>query len=161
MLSINMDDVMNVITSIKSYLIVMAVAIVLAIIIAIAVGKMKASKKKLIRGSAILAAILAIVICLNQILTGPMKTMINLVTGGGTINAATSDAAAELCVKIGDEGIALLENTDDILPLAADAKLNVFGWASINPILGGAGSGGCRHVGPGLDSSGAQCLGLH
>ena len=105
MLSINMDDVMNVITSIKSYLIVMAVAIVLAIIIAIAVGKMKASKKKLIRGSAILAAILAIVICLNQILTGPMKTMINLVTGGGTINAATSDAAAELCVKIGDEGI--------------------------------------------------------
>ena len=151
MLAINMDDVMNVVTSIKSYLIVMAVALVLAIIIAIAVSKMKASKKKLIRGSAILAALLAIVICVNQILTGPMKTMINLVTGGGTIDAQTSDAAAELCVKIGDEGIALLENTDAILPLAADAKLNVFGWASINPILGGAGSGALNDAYPSTD----------
>ena len=34
----------------------------------------------------------------------------------------------------------LLEN-EGILPLAAGTKLNVFGWASTNPMLGGGGSG--------------------
>ena len=34
----------------------------------------------------------------------------------------------------------LLQN-DGVLPLAAGTKLNVFGWASTNPMLGGGGSG--------------------
>ena len=50
-------------------------------------------------------------------------------------------------VQIGEEGIVMLENDDSTLPLASGAKLNVFGWASINPILGGAGSGAGAIVG--------------
>ena len=141
MLSINMADVMNVITSIKGYLIAMAVAVIAAIAIIIAVGKMKKSKKNLIRGGALIAMLAAIVICVNMICTGPMSTMLDLVSGGGTIDTETAEKAKALAIQIGEEGIAMLENNDNALPLAEGTKLNVFGWASTKPILGGAGSG--------------------
>ena len=141
MLSINMADVMNVITSIKGYLIAMAVALIAAIAIIIAVGKMKKSKKNLIRGGALIAMLAAIVICVNMICTGPMSTMLDLVSGGGTIDTETAEKAKALAIQIGEEGIAMLENNDNALPLAEGTKLNVFGWASTKPILGGAGSG--------------------
>ncbi|MBQ9421348.1 MAG: glycoside hydrolase family 3 C-terminal domain-containing protein [Lachnospiraceae bacterium] len=140
MLSINMSDVMNVITSIKSYLIAIAVIIVAAIVISIAVSKMAKPGKRLARGSALLAAILGVCVCVNMICSGPMSTMLDLVSGGGTIDEATSEAAKELAVTIDEEGTMLLEN-EGILPMAAGSKLNVFGWASTNPMLGGGGSG--------------------
>lgn len=53
--------------------------------------------------------------------------------------AAQSDA---LCQKIAEEGIALLRNERNTLPLA-DKKVNLFGWASIDNgfLLSGIGSG--------------------
>ena len=140
MLSINMSDVMNVITSIKSYLIAIGVIIVAAIIIALAVGRMAKPTKRLIRGTALVAAIAGIAICVNMICSGPMSTMLDLVSGSGTIDEETSASAKELAVSIAEEGTMLLEN-DGILPMAAGDKLNVFGWASTNPMLGGGGSG--------------------
>ena len=140
MLSINMSDVMNVITSIKSYLIAIGVIIVAAIIIAIAVQKMQKPGKRLVRGSALLAAILGVTLCVNLICTGPMSTMLDLVSGSGTIDDETSQAATDLAIAIDEEGTMLLEN-EGILPMASGDKLNVFGWASTNPMLGGGGSG--------------------
>ena len=140
MLSINMDDVINVLTSIRSYLIAIGVILVVGIVLAALAGRISPKKKGLVRGSALIAMILAITFCVNLICTGPMSTMLDLVTGGGTIEEDTAAAARDLAVRIGEEGIVLLEN-DELLPLSSGAKLNVFGWASINPILGGAGSG--------------------
>lgn len=145
MLSINMSDVMNVITSIKSYLIAIGIALVLAILVSIIVKGRKKSTKKLIRGSAWLAALLAVVVSVNLICAGPMSTMLDLVTGNGSISEETSEEAKTLAIEIGQEGIVLLENDDQVLPLA-EKKLNVFGWASINPILGGAGSGALNNA---------------
>ncbi|MCR5155159.1 MAG: glycoside hydrolase family 3 C-terminal domain-containing protein [Butyrivibrio sp.] len=141
MLSINMSDVMNVITSIKSQLIAIGVIIAVALIVMIAVMKVKKSARKLIRGTALVAMLTGIVICVNMICTGPMSTMLDLVSGSGTITKETSDASSELAKNIAREGIVLVENDDATLPVAAGSKLNVFGWASTNPILGGAGSG--------------------
>ena len=135
MLSINMSDVMNVINSIKSYLIAIGVIIVAAIVIAVAVMKMKKPEKRLIRGSALIAAIAGICICANMICTGPMSTMLDLISGSGTITEETSAEASALAVEIAEEGIMLLEN-NSILPMAEGSKLNVFGWASTNPMLG-------------------------
>ncbi len=146
MLSINMSDVMNVITSIKSYLIAIGVIIAVAIVCMVAVMKMKKSTKKLIRGTALVAMLTGIVICVNMICTGPMSTMLDLVSGSGTISKETSDAATELAQKIAEEGIVLVENEENTLPLSAGSKLNVFGWASTNPILGGAGSGALNNA---------------
>ncbi|MBQ8052620.1 MAG: glycoside hydrolase family 3 C-terminal domain-containing protein [Lachnospiraceae bacterium] len=140
MLSINMSDVINVINSIRSYLIAIAIIIIAAIIVMFAVMKMKRPEKRFIRGTALIAAIAGICICVNMICTGPMSTMLDLVSGSGTISDETSAEASALAVEIAEEGTMLLENKG-ILPLAAGTKLNVFGWASTNPMLGGGGSG--------------------
>ena len=140
MLSINMSDVMNVITSIKTYLIAIGVILAAAIVIQIAVSKVAKPAKRLIRGSAFIAAIAGICICVNLICTGPMSTMLDLVSGSGTIDDETSREASELAIAIDEEGTMLLEN-EGVLPMAEGSKLNVFGWASTNPMLGGGGSG--------------------
>ncbi|CAM3467640.1 glycoside hydrolase family 3 protein [Isoptericola cucumis] len=59
-------------------------------------------------------------------------------------SAAGVDArqnAADVAESISDEGLVLLENDDDVLPLADDT-VNVFSFASFNLRLGGGGSGG-------------------
>lgn len=141
MLSINMDDVLNVISSIRPYLIAIGIIVALAVICMIAVMKMEKPVKKLFRGSALVAMIAGIAVVANMICTGPMSTMLDLVSGSGTISKETSDEATVLAKNIAEEGIVLLENNDNVLPVAQGSKLNVFGWASTDAILGGAGSG--------------------
>ena len=140
MLSINMSDVMNVVNSIRSYLIAIGIIILAALIIQIAVSRMAKPGKRLIRGMAFIAAVAGICVCVNMICTGPMSTMLDLVSGSGTISEETSKEASDLAVDIAEEGTMLLEN-EGILPLAEGSRLNVFGWASTNPMLGGGGSG--------------------
>ena len=140
MLSINMSDVMNVINSIRTYLIAIGAIIIVAILIQLLVSKMKKPGRRLIRGSAFIAAVAGICICVNLICIGPMSTMLDLISGSGTITEETSKEASALAVEIAEEGTMLLQN-DGVLPLAAGTKLNVFGWASTNPMLGGGGSG--------------------
>ena len=140
MLSINMSDVMNVINSIKTYLIAIGAIILAAVLIQIAVMKVSKPAKRLIRGTAFVAAVAGICVCVNMICTGPMSTMLDLISGSGTISEETSKEASDLAVAIAEEGTMLLEN-EGVLPLAEGTKLNVFGWASTNPMLGGGGSG--------------------
>jgi len=140
MLSINMDDVINVINSIKGYLIGFGIVAVLLIVAMIACRKMKKSKKYLIRFNAVLGIVLALGVTVNLILVGPMYSMVTLATGGGKVSEENVATATELCEDIADEGIVLLDNAGT-LPLAKNSKLNVFGWASTNPCYGGTGSG--------------------
>lgn len=140
MLSINMDDVINVINSIKEYLIGFGIVAVLLIAAMIACRKMKKSKKYLIRFNAVLGIVLALGVTVNLILVGPMYSMVTLATGGGKVSEENVATATELCEDIADEGIVLLDNAGT-LPLAKNSKLNVFGWASTNPCYGGTGSG--------------------
>ena len=140
MLSINMDDVIKVLNSIKSQLIGFGVAAVLLIAVMIACRKQSKSKKYLIRWQAGLGMVLALAITVNLILTGPMYSMVTLATGGGKVSEENVASATQLCEDIADEGIVLLDN-DGTLPMAKNSKLNVFGWASTNPCYGGTGSG--------------------
>lgn len=140
MLSINMDDVINVINSIKGYLIGFGIVAVLLIVAMIACRKMKKSKKYLIRFNAVLGIVLALGVTVNLILVGPMYSMVTLATGGGKVSEENVATATELCEDIANEGIVLLDNAGT-LPLAKNSKLNVFGWASTNPCYGGTGSG--------------------
>ena len=129
MLSINMDDVIKVVSSIKGHLIALGVVILLAVAVMIACRKMKKSKKYLIRWQAGLGLVLAAAIIVNLILTGPMYTMVSLATGGGKVSEENVVSATALCEDIAEEGIVLLDN-QGTLPLAKNSKLNVFGWAS-------------------------------
>ena len=146
-----MDDVMNVISSIQSYLIAAAVLLVAFIIVMILAGKIAKPTRGKVRGAAAIALLAGLCVIVNMICTGPMSTMLDLISGSGTITDETSAEAQELAVSIGEEGIVLLNNDDNLLPLASGDKLNVFGWASINPILGGAGSGALNDAYPTTD----------
>ncbi len=141
MLEINMADVVNVLNTCKPYLIAVAVVLILALIVIVAVHKVDKAKRKLIRSEAGIAILLTVVIVVNMICFGPMSNLISLATGNGTISEETSAEATELVKEIAEEGIVLLKNEDNILPMADVENLNVFGWASTNPCYGGTGSG--------------------
>ena len=151
MLSINLDDVMQVLTNVRSYLIAFGVVLALAIIVMVAVRKLPKAKKKMIRAQSGLAILLALTIVVNLICTGPMSTMLDLVSGSGTINEETSAKATELVNEITAEGVVLAKDEDNVLPVASGSKLNVFGWSSTNPCYGGTGSGALNTAYPVTD----------
>ena len=145
MISVEMEDVLAVLQLCKPYIIGIVAALVIGIVIMIACRRMSKEKRFLVRGEAAIAMLLAVVICVNMICFGPMSTLIGLATGSGTISAQTNKEAAEVAEEIMEDGIVLLKN-EKLLPLNETKKLNIFGWESINPAYGGAGSGGINDL---------------
>ena len=141
MISVEMEDVLAVLQLCKPYIIGIIAALVIGIVIMIACRRMSRDKRFLIRGEAAIAMVLAVVVCVNMICFGPMATLIGLATGNGTLSDETNEEAAEVAEEIMEDGIVLLKN-ESLLPLNETKKLNIFGWESINPAYGGAGSGG-------------------
>ena len=126
MISVEMEDVLAVLQLCKPYIIGIIAALVIGIVIMIACRRMSRGKRFLIRGEAALA-------------------MIGLATGNGTLSDETNEEAAEVAEEIMEDGIVLLKN-ESLLPLNETKKLNIFGWESINPAYGGAGSGGINDL---------------
>ena len=145
MISVEMEDVLAVLQLCKPYIIGIIAALVIGIVIMIACRRMSRGKRFLIRGEAAIAMVLAVVVCVNMICFGPMATLIGLATGNGTLSDETNEEAAEVAEEIMEDGIVLLKN-ESLLPLNETKKLNVFGWESINPAYGGAGSGGINDL---------------
>ena len=145
MISVEMEDVLAVLQLCKPYIISIIAALVIGIVIMIACRRMSRGKKFLIRGEAAIAMVLAVVVCVNMICFGPMATLIGLATGNGTLSDETNEEAAKVAEEIMEDGIVLLKN-ESLLPLNETKKLNIFGWESINPAYGGAGSGGINDL---------------
>ena len=149
-LGINMEDVIGVLNAIKTHLIVLGVLLAIGVIVVIAmavVKSMKKSQKYLIRWTAVLAMLLAIVVVVNLVLFGPMNNLITLaMTPKAVVSDETTAAATQVAEQVAAEGFVLLDN-DGLLPLSSDTtKLNLFGWASTNPLYSGGGSGGINAV---------------
>ena len=140
MLQINIQDVLNVLNSMKTQLIGFGIVLLLAIVVLIAAVKIRRPLKALVRKEAGIALLLALVITVNLICFGPMFTVINLAMGGGAITEESMAEAYEVNTELVSEGVTLLEN-NGALPLASGDNLNVFGWASTAPVYGGVGSG--------------------
>ena len=145
MISVEMEDVLAVLQLCKPYIIGIIAALVIGIVFMIACRRMSRDKRFLIRGEAAIAMVLAVVVCVNMICFGPMATLIGLATGNGTLSDETNEEAAEVAEEIMEDGIVLLKN-ESLLPLNETKKLNIFGWESINPAYGGAGSGGINDL---------------
>lgn len=141
MLGINMNDVITTLGLIQGYLIALAVVLVLAVAVTIAAIKLQKPMKGLVRGSAWMAFVVALVIIVDMILTGPLYGIVGMaLRGGGDISEGSIQDASALCEDIADEGFVLLKN-DGLLPLGEGAKVNTFGWSATNPVYGGTGSG--------------------
>ncbi len=141
MLELNWSDVISTLTQIRGYLIAIGAIIAVAVILMIACMKLAAHKKYVVRTQAFVAMIVGIAIVVNLICTGPMYTILSLASGEGTLTEESIAGAEELAQQIAEEGIVLLKNDDQLLPLADHKNLNVFGWASTAPCYGGTGSG--------------------
>lgn len=159
---LTMDDVVTTAMALSNYLITMAVVIVIAIVVVIAAVKIKKPLRGLIQAQGGVAVILAIAITANVICMGPEYALLNNTFGDQYYLTEGTIADSEQLVKdIANEGIVLLKNDDNALPLADVTKLNVFGWASTNPIYGGTGSGSvdtttCITLLKGLENAGFE-----
>lgn len=147
MLKTELADILAVLELCIPYLISLGVAIIIGIGVMIACRKMSPAKRFLVRGETFLAMVLILVIIVNMISFGPMSTLIGLSTGSGTISEKTSNEAMDVAEEVAQEGIVLLEN-DGLLPLEDTKNINLFGWASSNPLYGGSGSGGINDLYP-------------
>ena len=111
------------------------------IIVMIVARKAGKPKKGFIRSQAALAFLLITVVIVNAICLGPMNNVISAaMTEMGTLSEKTVNESRDIIERTAEEGIVLLKNDEGTLPLEK-GNLNVFGWASTNPVYGGTGSG--------------------
>lgn len=143
MLGINFSDVISTLESIRTQLIVIGVVLAVALLATFAVNRRtvkNAGTRKLVHSQTWIVTAVAVIVAVSTMLFGPLNTMLSLLSGSGTLTDQTIAKTKDLAVDIEREGIVLLRNEDGTLPLSSD-QVNVFGWASTNPIYGGTGSG--------------------
>lgn len=86
--------------------------------------------KKIVKKAVSLVVVIALIVC----------CCISVFAYSGRIDPAIIAETSQVAIDIEAEGIVLLKNEDNVLPLAGK-KLNVFGVGSVCPFFGGAGSG--------------------
>ena len=135
------EDVFSVVSQIKLWLVGIGAVLVVMVAALILAGKAGKKKAGMIRAQSVIAAIALIAVLVNGILFNPMKDLLSTVTAqAGTLSDETIQNSRDTVEKVAGEGIIMTKNTGG-LPLAGVTNLNVFGWASTNPIYGGTGSG--------------------
>lgn len=136
------EDVFSVMNMIKTQLILVAVVIVAFVVAVIAVKKLKQPLKRFVRIQSLLAMLLLVGLLVNSMCLGTLNSTLEVVLGDtGEISEETAANSREIVETVSEEGILLLKNEDNALPLTDTTNINVFGWASTNPVYGGTGSG--------------------
>ena len=141
-MGVSASDLESYLNQLQGYVWVVLLILVAMIVALFAAHKAKKGNRHVIRWAAVLGGIAAIAVIVNMICFGPMYNNVS-----GYLNASKAKLSDETAAqskatvqKVGEEGMVLLKNTG-ILPLDKSTKLNVFGWASTNPLFGGTGSG--------------------
>lgn len=142
-MGVSPTDVEQYVNSLSGY--IYAILILLVVMIAVMIGAHWFAKKgtrHVVRWSAGMAWILIVVVLANVICYGPMYNNIApILNGKASVSEKSKEASREIIRETGAEGMTLVKNANGTLPFAANSNLNVFGWASTNPIYGGTGSG--------------------
>ncbi len=112
-------------------------------------------KKKFLIGNSIgIGVSLIVLVTVNVVALGTdIRGVISTYLGGSGLQGGSDEEIADayqnaldVCDEILDEGMVLLKNENDALPLVKDGSdaninVNVFGYSSINTYYGGSGSG--------------------
>ena len=136
-------DLTSYLVQLSKYIYIILAAAAVLILVLIFAGFARKGNRAFIRLQSLIAFIAAVAVVANLICWGPMKTNVAAYLNGSGIELSeeTIQGSKDVIKKIGEEGVVLLKN-DGLLPMSSDVKnLNVFGWASTNPIFGGTGSG--------------------
>lgn len=136
------EDVFSALDMIKLPLAIIVVGLIAWVAFMIFAKKMPKGKRRFARWQSAIAFILFLGIMVNTICLGTMHNTLEMALGDtGHITAETAENSRAVVQEVSSEGIILLKNDDGALPLADTTNINVFGWASTNPIYGGTGSG--------------------
>ena len=141
-MGVSPTDVEQYVNALSGYIYV--IVILLVVMIAVMIGAHWFAKKgtrHVVRWSAGMAWLAIITVLANVICFGPMyNNLAPILNGKASVSEESKAASKDVIREVGEEGMVLVKN-EGVLPYAADSKLNVFGWASTNPIYGGTGSG--------------------
>ena len=107
----------------------------------------KKGKRHMVAVNAVLAWVLIVTVLANMMCFGPLyNNLAPIINYDGAVSPESAAASESVIEKVGEEGIVLAQN-DGLLPLTNTTKVNVFGWATTNPIYGGTGSGSSSNEG--------------
>lgn len=135
------EDVFSVVSQIQGWLIGVAVVLIAMIAALVLAGRAGKGRAGFVRAQAVTAAVLAVCLLVNGILLGSMRSLVSTAMAEtGMLSAQTVQNSKDICEAVASEGIVMTKNTG-LLPLNGVTNLNVFGWASTNPVYGGTGSG--------------------
>lgn len=142
-LGVSAADINSYIHSLSIYIYIIAGSLLAMIVIMLIVCfVVKKGVRHIINSNVLFAWILLVVVIINVICYGPMYANVS-----GVLNASRAEISEDVTgnsqqviKEIGEEGMVLVKN-EDLLPLSSDTtNINVFGWASTNPIYSGTGS---------------------
>ena len=136
-------DLISYLNAMSGQLLWGGIALIVLIVALIAAHWLKKGWRAWARIQAVIAFLVVVVILANSICYGPMHNLLSTFLNASevSLDAATMQQSQDMITRIGEEGFVLLRNEEDVLPLKSEnTKLNVFGWASTQPYLGGTGS---------------------
>lgn len=94
-------------------------------------------------GKAVVAVVCIIALVTVQSIVSGLVNVLDLcfsITTGDETTETTEEDWYSLAYQIGEEGMVLLENEGDALPLEEGSKINLLGYRSYDPIYSGSGS---------------------
>lgn len=141
-MGVSETDVQRYVHTLSGYIYAIVGLFAVAVIIMIAAHwVVKKGTRHVVRFGAGISWVLIVTVLANIISFGPMYNNLEpILNGKGSVSEETIEASRELIKETGEEGMVLVKN-EGMLPLNTDSNVNVFGWASTNPIYGGTGAG--------------------
>lgn len=95
-----------------------------------------------ISATAVMAVALAVIVAANYFTNLYANSINAVMTVAVAADTETdTDEWKDLAYRISDEGMVLMENKENTLPLKSDTKVNLLGYYAYNPVYSGSGSG--------------------
>lgn len=142
-MGVSYADILVYLNASSNYLLAILLALVILVIVLLAARKVRKSWRGFVRWQSVIAFFAVAVICVNALCYGPLQGTLSAYLNASKAELADDTVAQSLetIERIGEEGIVLLKNERNALPLPPDTKqVNVFGWAATQPYVGGTGS---------------------
>lgn len=147
-MGVSETDVVKYVETLSGYIYAIVLTLAAAVIVMVAAHWLvKKGMRHVVRTVAAVSFILIVTILINVICFGPMyNNLAPILNMTAAVSEESISASKAVIKETGEEGMVMVKN-DGTLPLAKNSKLNVFGWASTNPIYGGTGSGSADNSG--------------
>ncbi len=142
-LGVSHADLVVYISQLGGYFAVLIGAVLATIAIMIEAHWIKKGWKAFARIQSVICLLVVVVLLVNMVCYGPMNGPVSAFLNAASVELSDQLVNENLAIteRIGAEGFVLLRNENNLLPLkSSTTKLNVFGWASTQPYLGGTGS---------------------